>query len=354
MKPPPWVPGFGFDQAAIRGIPVASLTAPTSLTAIVEEFGSFRTASIETKAMLDTARQVADFPVAVLIQGETGTGKELIARALHAHSSRRDAPFVAVNCGAIAENLVESELFGHRKGAFTGASSDREGIFESAAGGTVFLDEIVDLPLPTQVKLLRVLQEGEVRRVGDSRTRQVDVRIISAAAAALTDRIEAGSFREDLFFRLAVITLRIPPLRRRPEDIAALADHFLDRATSVMGVEVSGITSAAMDALLSYRWPGNVRELENAFQRGAILAHGGDLDATHLGLQIQQSQSLIRALSMTEEVTLSEATARLERTLIAHALRRSENSRTEAAKQLGVSRRTLQYKLKEHFPGGFD
>ena len=319
----------------------------------IVEFGRFRTASVETQAMLATANQIANFPVAVLIQGETGTGKELVARAIHDHSTRADRPFVALNCGAISETLVESELFGHRKGAFTGAAGDRAGIFEGADGGTVFLDEVVDLPIGVQVKLLRVLQEGEVRRVGDNHPRKVDVRVISAAAAPLQERIKAGTFREDLYFRLAVMTLRIPPLRRRPEDIAALAEHFLRECCSVMGVEVDGITPAAMDALLSYQWPGNVRELENAFQRGSILAHGGDLDASHLGLQIQQSQSLLRGLSMTETVTLSEATARLERTLISHALRRAGNSRTEAAKSLGVSRRTLQYKLKEYFPDGF-
>lgn len=303
--------------------------------------------------MLATARQVAEFPVPVLIQGETGTGKELVARGLHASSKRANHPFIAVNCGALSETLAESELFGHARGAFTGANTDRKGLFESADGGTIFLDEVVDLPAPLQVKLLRVLQEGEVRRVGDSVPRKVDVRVVAACAASVPDRVKAGDFREDLYFRLAVMTLKIPPLRRRPEDIVALSEYFLERCRSVMGIDVKGIDNSAMDALLSYRWPGNVRELENAFQRGAILAHGGDLSAAHFGLEIQQSQSLVRGLTTDEGVTLSEATARLERTLITHALRRASNSRTDAAKALGVSRRTLQYKLKLHFPDGF-
>ena len=243
----------------------------------VDTFGNFRTASPAAREMLATARQVAEFPVPVLIQGETGTGKELVARGLHAHSKRADHPFVAVNCGALSETLAESELFGHARGAFTGANTDRKGLFESADGGTIFLDEVVDLSAQLQVKLLRVLQEGEVRRVGDSVPRKVDVRVIAACAASVPDRVKAGDFREDLYFRLAVMTLKIPPLRRRPEDIVALSEYFLERCRSVMGIDVKGIDNSAMDALLSYRWPGNVRELENAFQRGAILAHGGDL-----------------------------------------------------------------------------
>jgi two-component system response regulator AtoC len=225
---------------------------------------------------------VADFKTTVLITGESGTGKEVIARAIHQASVRREAAFVAVNCGAIPENLLESELFGYIKGAFTDAGQSKKGLFEEADGGTLFLDEVGELPTPLQVKLLRVLQDAEIRRVGDVRSVRVDVRVIAATARDLDREVAEGRFREDLFYRLNVIRIHIPPLRDRRQDIAPLAEHFLARHAARLGGKVSGLTEEAIRELEDSPWPGNVRELENAIERAVVLADSGRLEPAAL------------------------------------------------------------------------
>ena len=230
----------------------------------------------EVARMIDA---VAYSAATVLVQGESGTGKELVARALHARSPRRAQPFVALNCGALTETLLESELFGHVKGAFTGASRDHKGLFEAADGGTIFLDEIGDIPLSTQVRLLRVLQEGEIKRVGSTDSVKVDVRVIAATHRDLPKLVKAGKFREDLFYRLNVIAIPLPPLRERLDDVPLLAHHFVRRYADRLGKKVRTLAPEAIELLCGYRWPGNVRELENAIERAVVLCRGDDRPA---------------------------------------------------------------------------
>jgi len=293
--------------------------------------------------LLETVRRAAASPVPVLICGETGTGKELVARALHAESARCGRPFLAVNCGAIPSGLLESELFGHVRGAFTGADRDRTGLFGAADGGTLLLDEIGELPMELQPKLLRVLQEGEVRRVGTNQAVPVDVRVVAASAIDLRQGVMQGLFREDLFYRLAVITIDLPPLRRRPEDIAPLVTSYLPRLAARHGRPVPEITADAMQALERYPWPGNVRELVNVLEKTLVLCRDETITAGEIMLGDSAALS-----SGPVDLSLKKAVAELERDHICRALAATSGNRTQAAKLLEISLRNLLYKLKEY------
>lgn len=298
-------------------------------------------------------RKVCDFKTTVLILGESGTGKELIARALHYNSKRRNDPFIAVNCGAIPENLLESELFGHVKGAFTDASSEKAGLFEQADGGTLLLDEIGELPLPLQVKLLRVLQEGEIRRVGGAASKKVDVRVISATSKNLEREVAQNRFREDLYFRLNVLSIALPPLRERIEDLPLLVEHFLGKYGAEMGKQGTGCSPEVLKALMTYPWPGNVRELENCIQRGLLLCEGVTLDIACLPDRIGNKPAGegdgegIPFLS-GGSFSIKQVTEQLEREMIRKALEKTGGNRTHAARLLEISHRSLLYKLKEY------
>jgi len=275
----------------------------------------------------------------VLIFGENGTGKELVARRIHALSGRSEAPFVEVNCAAIPEELIESELFGHVKGAFTDAKTDRVGCFELADHGTLFLDEIANISLQQQAKLLRVLETGEIQRVGSSKVRRVDARVISATNANLPGAVAAGEFREDLLYRLNTVRIDLPPLRERSEDIPLLANHFLERLASHYSRQIEGFSSAAIDALARHSWPGNVRELEHAVERSVLMARGGRIEAADLALRRREDGSV-----QMEEMTLDEA----ERVLIEKALERCGGNVSRAAEALGVSRSAMYRRLQRH------
>jgi two-component system response regulator AtoC len=305
-------------------------------------------------AVFRTVKKVAPFPSTVLITGETGTGKERVAGALHRESQRASRPFVAVNCGAIPESLLESELFGHVKGAFTDAHGDRAGLFETAHGGTLFLDEIAELPLLLQVKLLRALVEREIRRVGDSRTIPVDVRLIAATSKNLPQMVRDGSFREDLFYRLNVVSIQLPPLRERREDIPVLARHFVRLLGTRLGLEGADISPDALALLERYPWPGNVRELENAIERAMVLSESGgrigvlELDDRFDDCDEEDAPEPATAAAATEELSLKVMLPRLERQLIQRALEQTGGNRTRAAVLLGISHRALLYKLKDY------
>ena len=312
--------------------------------------------STALRDLLALARRAARHPTTVLITGESGTGKELIARLVHRESPRTERPFVAVNCAAIPENLLESELFGHVKGAFTGAATDRRGLFEEAHGGTIFLDEIGELPQQLQVKLLRVLQEGEIRRVGDSASQTVDVRVVAATARDLEAEVGAGKFRADLFYRINVVRLHLPPLRERREDVAELARHFLSVHANRLGVAVSGITPAAMQILLAHPWPGNVRELENAIERALVLCDRTQLEPGHLPGTVRDPGSSPRISSNGHSVhdandadlSVKRRIEALERDLIRRALEQTAGNRTRAAQLLDLSHRALLYKIRNY------
>ncbi len=286
--------------------------------------------------IFELIRDVADTNATVLIEGESGTGKELVARALHYHSSRRDKPFMPIFCGSLSENLLESELFGHRKGAFTGAIENKKGLFEEADGGTVFLDEIADISKNIQTKLLRVIQEGEVKRVGDNVIRRVDVRLIAATNKDLWEEVQAGHFREDLYYRLNVINIKMPPLRERVEDIPLLAEHFLRRFARKNRKEIGGFTPQAMNLLQEYHWPGNIRELENAIERAVILARGKEI--TPDLFSFRKSPNVIMPGQTLKEI---------EKQAVLQTLEMTGYNRTRTAEILGVSRRWLQYQLKK-------
>ncbi|WP_039048871.1 sigma-54-dependent transcriptional regulator [Comamonas thiooxydans] len=285
----------------------------------------------------------ADSDATVLILGETGTGKELVARALHRNSARATKPFVAVNCAAIPAELMESELFGHVKGAFTGAVNERMGRFREADGGTLFLDEIGDMPLPTQAKILRVLQEREVTPVGGNRVQSVNVRVVAATHQDLPTAVEQGRFREDLWYRLQVVPLWLPPLRERLGDVILLAEHFLRLQGSDSPKRLS---AAAARLLLAHPWPGNVRELRNAMERAALLSHGPVIEGEHVGLQIPTAPST-PGLDIDWNGPLDQAVARVEREMIARSLAVTAGNRAEAARRLGLSRQQLYRKLAE-------
>jgi two-component system, NtrC family, response regulator AtoC len=294
-------------------------------------------------------KKVADLKTTILVLGESGTGKELVARAVHQNGRRCQKPFVAVNCGAIPENLLESELFGHIRGAFTDASSDKAGLFEQADGGTLFLDEIGEMPLALQVKLLRVLQECEIRRVGDSVSRNVDVRVISATSRDLSADVGCGRFREDLYFRLNVFCLQLPPLRERVEDIPLLAEHFLERYGSGNENHPLRIEPDAMRSLMAHRWPGNIRELENAVERACILCEGDRITSSCLPHSIRLfEESHQNGSDGDENLSIKKAEDTIERELIRKALAKTGGNRTQAAKILEISHRSLLYKIKEY------
>ncbi len=294
--------------------------------------------------IFETVRKIAGFRTTVLIQGESGTGKELIARAIHRHSPRRQAPFVAINCGAIPHQLLESELFGHVRGAFTDAVQDKKGLFVEAHGGTLFLDEVGELPKDLQVKLLRVLQDQEIRPVGGSKTLQVDVRVISASIKDLENEVREGRFREDLFFRLNVVSVRIPPLRERPEDIPILVEHFIRKHREELGVEVEGMTQRAMARLMEHPWPGNVRELENAVERAMVLCDRRLIDTGDLPPGVRER--IGPSAPKGEDLRLRPRIRALELELVEEALRRTRGNRTQAARLLGITHRALLYKLR--------
>jgi two-component system NtrC family response regulator len=283
--------------------------------------------------MFDMIKRVSTSDLPVLICGESGTGKELVARAVHRESTRRDGPFIAINCGAIPEMLLESELFGHEKGAFTGAHMQRKGRIESAQGGTLLLDEIGELPLPLQVKLLRFLQEQRIERVGGREPIHVDTRIVAATNANLTDAIEKGQFRKDLFYRLSVVQIAVPPLREREEDAILLAQAFLTRYRQELNVKVHGLSEETRDAIRSYSWPGNVRELENRIKRAVVMAKAAAIQPPDM--------ELASGTPTPSAVTLREARSQLERTMIRQALVRTNGNVTRAAEELGISRQAL-------------
>lgn len=295
--------------------------------------------------LLEMISYVAPTEATVLITGESGTGKELVAETLHCNSERDNGPFIKVNCAALAESLLESELFGHEKGAFTGADRRRDGRFVQADGGTLFLDEIGETTPAMQVKLLRALQEGEVQRVGGEETLSVDVRVIAATNRDLASAVSSGTFREDLFYRLNVVTIEVPPLRRRREDIPLLVEHFVARFAEKNRRTVLSITPSCMDVLQSYPWPGNVRELENAIERGIILMRGEYLTEKSLPLQVQRHAELLRGEdSGRPAATLQEA----ERLLIIKTIQETDGNKSEAARRLGITRKTLQNKLQKY------
>jgi two-component system NtrC family response regulator len=293
--------------------------------------------------VLSTVSRVAASPVSVLLLGESGTGKELIARVIHQASARRDGPFVAVNGSALSPTLLESELFGHEKGSFTGADRMRIGRLEAAAGGTLFLDEIGDLPPAVQVKLLRVLQERTIERVGSTRSIEVDVRVISATHRDLLEEILAGRFREDLYYRLAVVTIEIPPLRSRRGDIPLLIEHFAARFQEGRGSN-KPISAEAMDMLVRYGYPGNVRELENIVQRALVLARGDSVTRYDLPPSVQQGFSE-QAGPVSDPQSLPARVSALEKEMIEQALAAEDGNQSRAATRLGISERALRYKL---------
>jgi two-component system response regulator AtoC len=291
-------------------------------------------------------KQIGATRSTALILGESGTGKELVARAIHEASPRRGRRFVAVNCAAIPAALLESELFGHARGAFTDAIRDRAGLFEEASGGTLLLDEVGELPLPLQAKLLRVLQEGELRRVGDATPIQVDVRLIAATLRDLAEEVAAGRFREDLYYRLNVLPVRIPPLRERTEDIPQLARYFAERHAARHGLGDVALPDAVIEALAAQPWPGNVRELENVIERALVLAEGPEIDLAYLSTVMTMKAPVTNGHA--DELSIKKATRDLEQELIRRALGVTQGNRTNAAKLLEISHRALLYKMKEY------
>lgn len=296
------------------------------------------------KRVLELIRLVAPTDSTVLITGESGTGKEVVARRIHHESRRADGPFVAVNCAALPETLLESELFGHEKGAFTGALARKLGRFELAQGGTLFLDEIGEIAPPVQAKLLRVLQEREIQRLGDTRPRRVDVRIIAATNRDLQEAVGSRAFREDLYYRLNVFPIHIPPLRERPGDILPLAEHFLQKSARRAGKRLQGLSGEARSLLTRYHWPGNVREVANLMERALILCSDGWVHPEHLGLMIGSQQEHKGSFTVESKRSLKE----IEREAILRALTEHGGNRQKTAEALGISLRTLQYRLKEY------
>ncbi len=298
--------------------------------------------------IFERIEKVAPTDSTVYIHGESGTGKELIARAIHEHSTRRDGPFVKVNCSALAESLLESELFGHEKGAFTGAHEQRIGRFELADGGTIFLDEIGDISSNIQLKLLRVLQEREIERVGGEETISVDVRVITATNKDLEEEVEAGRFREDLFYRLHVVPIKVPPLRERRGDIPLLVDHFIEKLGPRTRSDIEGIAPDALEVLRAYKWPGNVRELENSIEHALVFAEGEELHIDDLPPSVT-GQSDDDVLKLPEgERSLPEILENLEEQLIVRAFRQAEGVKTETAERLGIKTSALYYKLDKY------
>jgi len=330
------------ENAALR----SDLTQNYQFSNIVAQSEAMRT-------VFDTVKRLAEFNTTVLITGESGTGKELLARAIHHNSPRRGKSFVAVNCGAIPENLVESELFGHKRGSFTDATRDKRGLFEEADGGTIFLDEIGELPVHLQVKLLRALQERQIRRVGDEAMLPIDVRVVAATLRDLEADVAAGRFRDDLFYRLNVVSINIPALRERNEDIPVLVKHFIKKHNKRLGLSIKGIAPEAMRCLMDYGWRGNVRELENCIERALVLSEGLEIvvDALPPAIRASATQNDRSAPGIVIEdgdLSIKKRTRALETALIEKALRKTKGNRTHAAKALEISHRALLYKIKEY------
>jgi len=313
-------------------------------------FGNIIGKSRKMREIFETIRKVAPASATVLIQGESGTGKELVARAIHFNSPRRDAPFVAVNCSALAESLLESELFGHERGAFTGAVAMKKGRFELADGGTLFLDEIGELPANLQVKLLRVLQEKSFERVGGVKSISTDIRIIAATNKNLKEEVAAGRFREDLFFRLNVVYLPLPPLRQRPEDLRPLVDHFIKKYAGEYRLEqpVTGVDREVERMLHDYTWPGNVRELENVIERAMILCQGPTIAVADLPAEFRRSADNVLFLEgIPADAKLNETLAMIEKKMVERALKMSDNVQSQAAELLGIGKSGLNWKIKK-------
>jgi two-component system response regulator PilR (NtrC family) len=314
-------------------------------------FGDIVGQSEPMRKVFEMIERVAPTDSTVLVTGESGTGKELVARALHTRSNVSEGPFRPISCGAIPENLIESELFGHEEGAFTGADSDKEGLFRAASGGTVFLDEVGELPENTQVKLLRVLQEKKVKPVGGNEELPVDCRIIAATNKDLREEVQAGNFREDLFYRLNVIPIELPPLRDRREDIPLLIDHFVDKYAESGGNEIDGLEADAKRILMNHSYPGNVRELENIVQRSVTLETGDMISTDVLPYHLQEDsfEQVTRDIEIPDEgLDLEKMVEQLERQLIEKALERTDGVKKEAADQLGISFRSLRYRMKKY------
>ncbi len=311
-------------------------------------FGNIIARSESMAKVFDLVQTVADHKTTILITGESGTGKELIAKAIHTNSSRSSAPLVSINCGGIPQNLLESELFGYKKGAFTDALKDKPGHFDQADGGTLFLDEIGELPLPLQVKLLRVLQEEEITPLGGVGSQKVDVRIIAATARDLAEEVREGRFREDLFYRINVLPIHLPPLRERRGDIPLLVGYFIDLFNKRIRKNIEGLSSEAMPLLMEHPWPGNVRELENVIERAVLLAKGNWITPLELPSVIAEQREFPPGLSPEDALSIKKASKQLERHLIQKALKITDGNRTQAAKILEISRPILIAKIKEY------
>jgi two-component system response regulator PilR (NtrC family) len=304
--------------------------------------------SAAMRQVVDFVSQVADTKANVLISGESGTGKEVVARAIHETGERKDRPFVAVNCGAIPENLLESELFGHVKGAFTGAVQNKQGLFEVAGSGTLFLDEIAELSLSLQVKLLRVIQERTFRRVGGTSDLRFDARIVTASNRQLQDEVAGGRFREDLYYRLNVIEISLPPLRERRDDVPLLVQHFVEKYTRELDKPVDGVSDAAMLRLAQYAYPGNVRELENVIERAVALCRCGTIDLDVLPPTLLSSSEAARPARIPPEgVKLDDLLDAYERSLLLEALEQAGGVKKRAAQRLGISFRSFRYRLEK-------
>jgi two-component system response regulator AtoC len=322
-----------------------------SLKRVLHQETSFSNIIARSPRMLDifdTIRKIAEYKTTVLITGESGSGKELIARAIHFNSPRSNKPFIAINCSAIPETLLESELFGYVKGSFTGANKDKKGLFEEASGGTLFLDEVGDLPLSLQVKLLRAIQEEEIRRVGDTKTLKIDVRLITATLKNLGDEIKKGSFREDLYYRLNVLPIHLPPLRERKEDIPLLAETFLSRFSKEMDKKVKKLSPEALQFLTDYSWPGNVRELENTIERAMVLETEEELRPDSLPDSVRNVEVNPAIRAAASELSIKKMMVIMEQELIKKALEKTGGNRTWAAKLLEISHRALLYKIKRY------
>ena len=311
-------------------------------------FGEIIGRSSRMNDVYDMVRKSADADSSVLIYGESGTGKELIARAIHVNSHRSDKPFIKVNCAALTETLLESELFGHEKGSFTGAIKTKKGRFELADTGTIFLDEIGDISLNLQVKLLRVLQEKEFERVGGEVTLSVDTRVIAATNRNLQQAIKNGTFREDLYYRLHIIPILLPPLRERKDDIPPLVEFFVKRFEKELGKSNMSVSDEAMDVLLRYDWPGNVRELENVIERSVVLSNSSELTAGDFSMLDNLTRSFFMPLEDIEKTGLDSALERIEKTLIQQALQKAQGNKSEAARILGVKTSAFFYKLEKY------